>query len=136
MVPSTSAGPSGIEKFKTDWQAYIQAPSQREKTISHTSSNDNYGSAVRIAHDQCRKGVSLSFLEADKEGLNEDAVFKIFYLRIQELYKMEGSSRRKLAIRNQPLMDDRDVSAYHKYDAALIESIYTKLFDTPFTTFK
>ena len=50
---------------------------------------------------------------------NEDAVFKIFYLRIQELYKMEWSSRRKLGDgRNQLLMDDRMSQLMQQYDVA------------------
>ena len=97
------------EKFKTDWQAYPGAVSVWE-TISHTSSTITM--AVPCATSCTRPTIESvnSSLQGDQERRfpNEDAVFKIFYLRIQELYKMEGSSRRKLGDGpNQSLMDDR-----------------------------
>lgn len=66
------------------------------------------------------ESVNASFRKVTKKGSfpNEDAVFKIFYLRIKELYQKWGT--RKVAnwamVRNQLFIDDRMADLMAKYD--------------------
>ena len=73
-------------------------------------------------HDQCHRERQPSFRKVTKKGAfpNEDAVFKIFYLRIQELYKKwKGRHVANWAmVRNQLLMDDRMSQLMQQYDVA------------------
>ncbi|WP_292108010.1 transposase, partial [Megasphaera sp.] len=68
------------------------------------------------------ESVNSSFRKVTKKGAfrNEDAVFKIFYLRIQELYKKwKGRPVANWAmVRNPLLMDDRMSQLMQQYDVA------------------
>lgn len=68
------------------------------------------------------ESVNSSFRKVTKKGAfpHEDAVFKIFYLRILELYKKwEGRHVANWAmVRNQLLMDDRMSQLMQQYDVA------------------
>ena len=68
------------------------------------------------------ESVNSSFRKVTKKGAspNEDAVFKIFYLRIQELYKNgRVVTCKKLGDGpNQLLMDDRMSQLMQQYDVA------------------
>ncbi len=68
------------------------------------------------------ESVNSSFRKVTKKGAfpKEDAVFKIFYLRIQELYKKwKGRHVANWAmVRNQLLMDDRMSQLMQQYDVA------------------
>ena len=112
-----------FEEFKTDWQAYPGAVSVWETNFSHVEQLYNYGRAVRKIMNTTNaiEIANSSFRKVTKKGAfpNEDAVFKIFYLRIQELYKNGRSSRRKLGDGpNQLLMDDRMSQLMQQYDVA------------------
>ena len=102
----------------------IQARSAYGKTISHTSSS-SITMAVPCARSYTTnaiESVNSSFRKVTKKGAfpNEDAVFKIFYLRIQELYKKwKGRHVANWAmVRNQLLMDDRMSQLMQQYDVA------------------
>ena len=113
-----------FEKFKTDWQAYPGAVSVWENNFSHVEQLYNYGSAVRkiMYTTNAIESVNSSFRKVTKKGAfpNEDAVFKIFYLRILELYeKWEGRYVANWAmVRNQLLMDDRMSQLMQQSDVA------------------
>ena len=113
-----------FEKFKTDWQAYPGAVSVWENNFSHVEQLYNYGSAVRkiMYTTNAIESVNSSFRKVTKKGAfpNEDAVFKIFYLRILELYKKwEGRHVANWAmVRNQLLMDDRMSQLMQQSDVA------------------
>ncbi|RHM57658.1 IS256 family transposase [Mitsuokella sp. AF33-22] len=113
-----------FEKFKTDWQAYPGTVSVWENNFSHVEQLYNYGSAVRkiMYTNNAIESVNSSFRKVTKKGAfpNEDAVFKIFYLRILELYKKwEGRHVANWAmVRNQLLMDDRMSQLMQQYDVA------------------
>ena len=66
------------------------------------------------------ESVNASFRKVTKKGSfsNEDAVFKIFYLRILELYKKWNSHclANWAMIRNQLLIDERLGPLMEKYD--------------------
>ena len=105
-----------FEKFKTDWQAYPGAVSVWENNFSHVEQLYNYGSAVRkiMYTTNAIESVS-SFRKVTKKGAfpNEDAVFKIFYLRIQELYKNGRVVTSQTGRWSEPAAHGRqDVSAY------------------------
>ena len=80
------------------------------------------------------ESVNSSFRKVTKKGAfpNEDAVFKIFYLRIQELYKKwKGRHVANWAmVRNQLLMDDR-MSQLMQYKEVAYGIDLHKTLDTP-----
>ena len=66
------------------------------------------------------ESVNSSFRKVTKKGSfpNEDAVFKLLYLRVQELYQ-KWSGRRIpnwALVRNQLLMDERMAKLMEHYD--------------------
>ena len=111
-----------FDQFKQDWQEYPGAVAVWENNFQHVEQLFNYGSAVRkvMYTTNAIESVNASFRKVTKKGSfpNEDAVFKIFYLRILELYKKWNSH--SLAnwamIRNQLLIDERLGPLMEKYD--------------------
>nr|WP_264293653.1 transposase [Megasphaera elsdenii] len=112
----------GFDQFKQDWQGYPGAGAVWENNVQHVEQLFNYGSAVRKAMYTTNtiESVNASFRKVTKKGSfpNEDAVFKIFYLRILELYKKWNSHRLSnwAMIRNQLLIDERLGPLMEKYD--------------------
>ena len=124
-----------FEKFKTDWQAYPGAVSVWENNFSHVEQLYNYGSAVRkiMYTTNAIESVNSSFRKVTKKGAfpNEDAVFKIFYLRIQELYKKwKGRHVANWAMGTSCSWTTGCLSLCSN-TMLLIESIYTKLLTHP-----
>lgn len=111
-----------FEQFKQDWQGYPGAVAVWENNFQHVEQLFNYGSAVRkvMYTTNAIESVNASFRKVTKKGSfpNEDAVFKIFYLRILELYKKWNSHRlvNWAIIRNQLLIDERLGPLMEKYD--------------------
>lgn len=111
-----------LKKFKQDWQDYPGAVTVWENNFQQVEHIFNYGSAVRkvMYTTNAIESVNASFRKVTKKGTfpNEDAIFKIFYLRIVELYKKWNSH--SLAnwamIRNQLLIDERMGNLMKKYD--------------------
>lgn len=111
-----------LKKFKQDWQDYPGAVTVWENNFQQVEQIFNYGSAVRkvMYTTNAIESVNASFRKVTKKGTfpNEDAIFKIFYLRIVELYKKWNSH--SLAnwamIRNQLLIDERMGNLMKKYD--------------------
>ena len=72
-------------------------------------------------NDQCHRERQPSFRKVTRKALSneDDAVFKIFYLRIQELYKNGRVVTSQLGDGpNQLLMDDRMSQLMQQYDVA------------------
>ena len=111
-----------FEKLKKDWQEYPGAIAVWENNFQHVEQLFVYGSAVRKAMytTNAIESVNASFRKVTKKGSfpNEDAIFKIFYLRIQELYKKWTSHRLAnwAMIRNQMLIDERLGPLMETYD--------------------
>lgn len=111
-----------FDQFKQDWQGYLGAIAVWENNFQHVEQLFNYGSAVRkvMYTTNAIESVNASFRKVTKKGSfpNEDAVFKIFYLRILELYKKWNSHRLAnwAIIRNQLLIDERLGPLMEKYD--------------------
>ena len=80
-----------FDQFKQDWKGYPGAVAVWEHNFSHVEQLFNYGSAVRkvMYTTNAIESVNASFRKVTKKGAfpNEEAVFKVFYLRIQELYQ-------------------------------------------------
>lgn len=112
----------GGDQFKQDWQEYPGAVVVWENNFQHVEQLFNYGSAVRkvMYTTNAIESVNASFRKVTKKGSfpNEDAVFKIFYLRILELYKKWNSHclANWAMIRNQLLIDERLGPLMEKYD--------------------
>lgn len=112
----------GFDQFKQDWQEYPGAVAVLENNFQHVEQLFNYGSAVRkvMYTTNAIESVNASFRKVTKKGSfpNEDAVFKIFYLRILELYKKWNSHclANWAMIRNQLLIDERLGLLMEKYD--------------------
>ena len=105
------------------------------KQFSHVEQLYNYGSAVRKIM-YTTNAIESVYARVTKKGAfpNEDAVFKIFYLRIQELYKKwKGRHVANWAmVRNQLPSWTTGCSSLCSNTMLLIESIYTKLLTHPY----
>ena len=102
-----------FDQFCQDWAEYPCAVAVWKKQFTHVEQLFSYGSAVRkiMYTTNAIESVNSSFRKVTKKGsfLNEEAVFKLLYLRVQELYaKWNGSRIPNWAlVRNQLLMDER-----------------------------
>ena len=102
-----------FERFKEAWKQYPGAVAVWERNWVHIEQLFHYGSAVRsvMYTTNAIESVNSSFRKVTKKGAfpNEDAVFKVLYLRIQELYKKwQGHSIRNWSmVRNQLAVDPK-----------------------------
>jgi transposase-like protein len=91
----------------------------------HVEQLFNYGSDVRrvMYTTNAIESVNSSFRKVTKKGAfnSEIAVFKVFYLRIKELYqKWQGHSIRSWAmVMNQLIIDERIGAMVQKYQASI-----------------
>ena len=111
-----------FQQFKNDWSSYPGAIAVWESNFMHVEQLFNYGSAVRkiMYTTNAIESVNSSFRKVTKKGSfpNKDAVFKILYLRILELYKKWNKHRIQnwAMIRNQLLTDERMSKLMERYD--------------------
>ena len=86
-----------FEQFQKDWAGYPGAVAVWQNNFTHVEQLFSYGSAVRkvMYTTNAIESVNSSFRKVTKKGSfpNEDAVFKLLYLRVQELYQ-KWSGRR------------------------------------------
>ena len=112
-----------FEIFRKEWAAYPGAVAVWEKNFAHVEQLFSYGSAVRkiMYATNAVESVNASFRKVTKKGAfpNEEAVFKLLYLRVQELYGKWGGRRipNWALVRNQLLMDERIEKLMQQYDA-------------------
>ena len=80
-----------FEKFKQTWNEYPGAVDVWTRNWKHVEQLFNYGSAVRkvMYTTNAIESVNSSFRKVTKRGSfpNENALFKLLYLRVTELYK-------------------------------------------------
>jgi len=111
-----------FEQFCQDWAGYPGAVAVWKNNFTHVEQLFSYGSAVRkiMYTTNAIESVNSSFRKVTKKGSfpNEDAVFKLLYLRVQELYaKWDGRKIPDWAlVRNQLLMDERMAKLIECYD--------------------
>ncbi len=121
-APSLKAAHTEFDRFKQTWSNYPGAVGVWERNFKHVEQLFNYGSAVRkiMYTTNAIESVNSSFRKVTKKGSfpNENAVLKLLYLRIQELYKKWN--KRTIAgwamVRNQLLLDNRMQPLFEKYD--------------------
>jgi len=90
-APSLKAAQLEFEKLKQTWSNYPGAVSVWERNFSHVEQLFSYGSAVRkiMYTTNAIESINSSFRKVTKKGAfpNENALLKLLYLRITELYK-------------------------------------------------
>lgn len=90
-APSLKAAEAEFEKFKQSWSSYPGAVDVWVRNWSHVEQIFNYGSAVRkvMYTTNSVESINSSFRKVTKKGSfpNENALLKLLYLRITELYK-------------------------------------------------
>lgn len=112
-----------FEVFCTDWARYPGAVAVWERSFPHMEQLFSYGSAVRklMYTTNAIESVHSSFRKVTKKGAfpHEDAVFKLLYLRIRELYRKWDEPRipNWTLVCNQLLMDERMGSLMEHDDA-------------------
>ena len=121
-APSLSAAEAEFERFQTAWSAYPGAVDVWVRNWSHVVQLFNFGSAVRkiMYTTNAIESVNSSFRKVTKKGAfpNENALLKLLYLRITELYKKwNGRPVANWAmVRNQLAMHDAIQNRILKYE--------------------
>ena len=111
-----------FERFKQAWSRYPGAVETWKRNWQHVQQLFNYGSAVRkvMYTTNAIESVNSSFRKVTKKGSfsSEESVFKVLYLRVEELYaKWEGHHIQNWAmVRNQLAMDDKLQARILKYE--------------------
>ena len=119
---SLKAAESELEKFKTRWSDYPGAVEVWVRNWRHVEQLFNYGSTVRkiMYTTNSIESVNSSFRKVTKQGSfpNENALLKLLYLRITELYKKwNGRPVSNWAmVRNQLLINDKFRVIIEKYN--------------------
>ena len=109
---SLAAAQTEFERFRAAWSAYPGAVDVWVRNWSHVAQLFNYGSAIRkiMYTTNAIESVNSSFRKVTKKGAfpNENALLKLLYLRITELYKKwNGRPVANWALlRNQLAIDD------------------------------
>ena len=119
---SLKAAESEFERFKQTWSEYPGAVAVWSRNWSHVAQLFQYGSAVRkiLYTTNPIESVNSSFRKVTKKGAfpNENALFKLLYLRITELYKKWN--RRPVSnwalVRNQLDTDEKIQKKIRKYE--------------------
>ena len=110
-----------FEKFKSNWSKYPGAVDVWERNFKHVEQLFNYPSDIRkiMYTTNAIESVNSSFRKVTKKGAfpNENALLKILYLRIQELYKKWDNStvQNWSMVRNQLDADPNFKEKFRKY---------------------
>lgn len=119
---SLKAAEAEFERFKTNWSEYPGAVDVWVRNWRHVEQLFNYGSAVRkiVYTTNSIESVNSSLRKVTKQGSfpNENALFKLLYLRIQELYKKWNGKKVSnwAMVRNQLLINDKFRAIIEKYN--------------------
>lgn len=111
-----------FEKFKQTWKEYSGAVDVWIRNWKHVEQLFNYGSAVRrvMYTTNAIESINSSFRKVTKRGSfpNENALFKLLYLRVTELYKKwkERPVSNWSMVRNQIAMNPEMQSRIIKYE--------------------
>ena len=121
-APSLKAAEAEFERFKQAWNGYPGAVDVWVRNWLHVAQLFNYGSAVRkvMYTTNAIESVNSSFRKVSKKGAfpSEDALLKLLYLRVTELYK-KWSDRpvpNWALVRNQLATDDSIQIRILKYE--------------------
>lgn len=119
---SLTACRKAFEQFCRDWSQYPGAVEVWKRNFNHVEQLFDYGSAVRrvMYTTNAVESVNSSFRKVTKKGAfpNEDALRKLLYLRITELYKKweNGKVSNWAMVRNQLATDNRINARIKKYE--------------------
>lgn len=119
---SLTACRKAFEQFCRDWSQYPGAIEVWKRNFNHVEQLFDYGSAVRrvMYTTNAVESVNSSFRKVTKKGAfpNEDALRKLLYLRITELYKKweNGKVSNWAMVRNQLATDNRINARIKKYE--------------------
>lgn len=95
-APNLKTAQNEFEKFKVTWNKYSGAVDVWERNFKHVEQLFDYPSIIRkvMYTTNAIESVNSSFRKVTKKGAfpNENALLKLLYLRITELYKKWGDS--------------------------------------------
>lgn len=90
-APSLKAAQNEFDKFKQTWSAYPGAVEVWARNFEYVAQLFDYGSSIRkiMYTTNAVESVNSSFRKVTKQGAfpNENALLKLLYLRITELYR-------------------------------------------------
>ena len=121
-APSLKAAEAEFDRFKQAWSSYPGAVDVWIRNWQYVVQLFNYGSAVRkvMYTTNAIESINSSFRKVTKKGAlpSEDALLKLLYLRIIELYKKwnNRSVPNWALVRNQLAMDDSIQERIRKYE--------------------
>lgn len=119
---SLKAAEAEFERFRQAWSQYPGAVDVWVRNWKHVAQLFNYGSAVRkiLYTTNAVESVNSSFRKVTKKGAfpNENALLKLLYLRITELYKKWNvrTLNNRALIRNQLDIDEKIRERIRKYE--------------------
>lgn len=119
---SLKAAEAEFERFKQAWSQYPGAVDVWVRNWQHVAQLFDYGSAVRkiLYTTNAVESVNSSFRKVTRKGAfpNENALFKVLYLRVKELYQKWGSRpvSNWALVRNQLDMDEKIQARIRKYE--------------------
>ena len=119
---SLKAAEAEFERFKQAWNQYPGAVDVWVRNWSHVSQLFRYGSAVRkiLYTTNPVESVNSSFRKVTKKGAfpNENALLKLLYLRVTELYKKwnQRPVSNWALVRNQLDTDEKIQKRIRKYE--------------------
>ena len=119
---SLKAAEAEFARFKQAWSQYPGAVDVWVRNWQHVAQLFDYGSAVRkiLYTTNAVESVNSSFRKVTRKGAfpNENALFKVLYLRVKELYQKWGSRpvSNWALVRNQLDMDEKIQARIRKYE--------------------
>ncbi|GAB6402551.1 IS256 family transposase [Pseudocoprococcus immobilis] len=122
VAASLKAAEAEFERFKQAWSQYPGAVDVWVRNWQHVAQLFDYGSAVRkiLYTTNAVESVNSSFRKVTRKGAfpNENALFKVLYLRVKELYQKWGSRpvSNWALVRNQLDMDEKIQARIRKYE--------------------
>lgn len=120
-APSLSAAKSAFESFCNNWKAYPGAIDVWKRNFIHVEQLYDYGSAVRniMYTTNAIESINSSFRKVTKKGSfpNQDAVYKLLYLRVKELDRKwaNGYHKNWSMVLNQLLVNEKFTARINKY---------------------
>lgn len=121
-APNLKSCVAEFEKFKQTWSAYPGAVDVWIRNFKHVEQLFNYGSAVRriMYTTNAVESVNSSFRKVTNKGAfpHENALLKLLYLRITELYKKwkDRPVSNWAMVRNQLITDEKIKDRMLKYE--------------------
>ena len=118
---SLNAARTAFENFQKNWSQYPGAVDVWKRNFQHVEQLFDYGSDVRYVMytTNAIESINASFRKVVKKGSfpNENAVYKVLYLRVTELQKKweKGHIRNWSLVLNQLLVNDKFEARINKF---------------------